>query len=206
MRPPSEAVNAPVRPGTPLAVAHVRLARYAASQHATSGRLSARLLPILVSVACACVGYPATCSSVPEQTVPSLDVVLMHRSACYGTCPVYEVELRKDGTVHFKGEQHVAVTGTRWGRATPRELDAVAAAVERAGFFKLRDRYRFTSDGCKLWETDNPTVDIVVTRAAVTKHVEYYYGCSGFEAAERIDALATAIDTAAHTARWIGHE
>jgi hypothetical protein len=85
-------------------------------------------------------------------------------------------------------------------------MDAVALAVERANFFDLESSYRYKTDGCKEWWTDNPTVDIVVTRAGVTKHVEYYYGCRGIKVAEDIDALSKVIDKAAKTAQWIGHE
>jgi Domain of unknown function (DUF6438) len=199
-------VTAPLRPVTPLAVAPVGPARSAAAQNVISGRLSAGLRLTLLLAAGTFASHPITASDLPAQPVPSVDVVTMHRSACHGTCPVYEVEIRKDGTVRWKGEQFVAATGSRWGRVTPQELNAVVAAVERADFFQLQDRYKFTSDGCKYFETDNPSVAIVVTRAGTTKHVEYYYGCSGLDAAERIEVLAKAIDTAAHTARWIKHE
>ncbi len=36
---------------------------------------------------------------------------------CYGTCPVYSIELQPDGAGRFVGTEHVAVAGTRSFRA-----------------------------------------------------------------------------------------
>jgi hypothetical protein len=171
-----------------------------------SGCCSARVLLISSLLLCACHGNPVTSTGGSDGPRLKVDAVRMHRSVCYGTCPAYEVELRSDGSVRFKGEDFVAVKGTRTASVTSQEMDAVALAVERANFFDLESSYRYKTDGCKEWWTDNPTVDIVVTRAGVTKHVEYYYGCRGIKVAEDIDALSKVIDKAAKTAQWIGHE
>jgi len=34
----------------------------------------------------------------------------LKRGTCFGSCPAYELEIRGDGTVRYKGQAHVAVT------------------------------------------------------------------------------------------------
>jgi hypothetical protein len=83
-----------------------------------SGCRSALVLLISSLLLCACHGNPVTSTADSAGPRLKVDAVRMHRSVCYGTCPAYEVELRSDGSVRFKGEDFVAVKGTRTGSVT----------------------------------------------------------------------------------------
>jgi hypothetical protein len=50
---------------------------------------------------------------VPFPNVHSISEVVnrLERTACYGTCPAYSVEIRGDGSVHYDGRAFVAVRG-----------------------------------------------------------------------------------------------
>ena len=128
----------------------------------------------------------------------------MHRSACYGTCPVYTVEILSTGGVRFEGEEHVKVAGRQTSRVAPRDFAFLVEAIKRVDFFNLHEQYRFEPDGCTQWRTDNPTVDIVVTDAGTKKHVSYYYGCGGISVADEIRWLSDTIDEVAGSKRWVG--
>jgi Domain of unknown function (DUF6438) len=130
--------------------------------------------------------------------------VVLHRTACYGTCPVYSVEVRSNGEVRYSGEQHVKVEGRRTAQISADEFDFLVTSIKRIGFFELKDRYKSQEDGClKVW-TDNPSIDIAVTRAGQKKHVEYYYGCRGLEIFQRIIWLSSTIDDVANSVQWLG--
>ncbi|KRA33797.1 hypothetical protein ASD68_12670 [Rhodanobacter sp. Root627] len=144
--------------------------------------------------------------SAPTRTLeePKISHILMRRSGCFGSCPVYEVNIDSNGTVSFNGTKHVAIPGRHRGSATQLEVDALILEIKRINFFKLRDSYEFEPDGCTSWATDNPSVTIAVARGFETKRVVYYYGCKGFDAEDDIKSLVKSIDRVAQTEKWIG--
>jgi hypothetical protein len=150
-------------------------------------------------------------AQVPASSAQSQDIngaitsILMHRSGCFGFCPIYEVEVTEQGAVTFSGHRFVEKTGKHHGKVTPSQFQQLAALVKQVGFFRLQDRYRYEQDGCTTWATDNPTVDIIVTRGSKKKHVSYYYGCKGPSVAKQIVALSEAIDKITGTSAWIGN-
>ncbi len=140
---------------------------------------------------------------LPIVSKPTFDLVVMHRSACYGPCPVYAVRIGSDGTVVFEGEQDVSALGQRKRTVAVSALIQLSNAIEKASFSSLKEQYRFGPDGCTEWATDNPSVDIIVTAGKSQHHVSYYYGCT-ISVGQAIDDLSKAIDTAGGTAEWVG--
>lgn len=96
---------------------------------------------------------------------------------CYGTCPVYTVTIRPDGTGTFAGERFTAVTGTRAFRATAddyRRFAALLAPFRPDG----ERRVEMGSPDCGPAPTDMPSVDVSWTQASGgAGHLHFYYGC-----------------------------
>ena len=86
---------------------------------------------------CACWTGPDPAETLPPPVTrrpPDL-VVTMERTACFGNCPVYTVEIRGDGAVLVKNED--TVTRRHTTRSKVRQL---ARAIESAHFFELDDQ------------------------------------------------------------------
>jgi hypothetical protein len=132
--------------------------------------------------------------------------VTMHRSGCYGTCPIYKVTVSANGSVEFDGERHVLVFGKSKGSISRVDYGYLLQSIDRLQFSNWNEQYRFEKNGCKSVWTDNPTVDIVVRAGDRKKHVSYYYGCRGFALAPKIDLLSKIIDDVAGTVQWVGPE
>lgn len=111
--------------------------------------------------------------------------ISIKRTACYGTCPDYEMALRGDGTVTYTGRQYVRVSGQHTWKIDPAAVRALAREMEEAGFFELKDEYT-------AMVTDNPTTFTSLTIGARTKRVkDYVAGPKKLkELAERIDQVA----------------
>jgi hypothetical protein len=107
------------------------------------------------------------------------DSLSMSRGACYGRCPVYSVEILSNGDVRYSGIDFVKVKGTQKSRISHKEVELLAAALQRVKFFELRDRYVFEEDGCVNLPTDFPSVSFSIKRAGKAKTVAFYYGCNG---------------------------
>ncbi|WP_288379512.1 DUF6438 domain-containing protein [uncultured Massilia sp.] len=132
------------------------------------------------------------------------EVVYLARSACYGTCPVYEIDVFADGRVRYTGEEHVKTTGTHEARLSPHAVTQLAAAIQAARFETLGGSYQDGNDGCRDLFTDAPSLTIGVKRTGRLLRVNYYTGCSGPAVpSARIHALADTIDRIAGTQAFI---
>ena len=137
--------------------------------------------------------------------VEGYDVVYLARSACHGTCPVYEIEVFSDGRVRYTGEEHVKASGTHEARISPDAVRQLAAAMQAARFDTLRSSYQDADDGCDMLHTDAPSITIGMKRGGRTTGVNYYGGCSGPTVpSARIRGLADTIDRIAGTQAFIG--
>jgi Domain of unknown function (DUF6438) len=145
-------------------------------------------------------------SAEPAPSAPTITSVLLHRSACFGSCSVYTVEVLSDGEVRYNGQEHVKIKGHHTTHISTDEFNFLVASIGRIGFFTLNERYRYQTDGCPSVRTDSPSVDIVVTRAEQKRHVSYYYGCTGLGVYQRIIWLSETIDDVANAAQWVGVE
>jgi hypothetical protein len=77
----------------------------------------------------------------PANPPPASIVIALSRSACYGSCPVYRVELSGTGEVTYQGDAHVAVKGTHHWRIDPKKITPLLDLFRRADFFNLKGYY-----------------------------------------------------------------
>jgi len=77
---------------------------------------------------------PAPPEPAPRREGPPLEISL-ERGPCFGSCPVYKLEIHGDGRVDWLGQQHVAAAGARAGRIAPADLDALDRELDAARFF-----------------------------------------------------------------------
>lgn len=133
--------------------------------------------------------------------------VVLRRQAGLAICssPMltgYEVEVRGDGRVVFKGTLH---TGS-WEHPTYVEEERHASLgegafaelmqqVRQADFFSMRDEY------ISGW-TDLPGYDITISVGGQEARVRYYVG-EAVGAPSQLTQLAKAIDRAAGTRQWV---
>jgi len=106
--------------------------------------------------------------AAPAPAAPTL-LIELERTACFGTCPVYTVSIAGDGTVHYTGTQFVKIAGTHSWKIDPAAVKALAAEIEKAGFFDMKDEYT-------ALVTDHPTTYTTVTLGGRHKRVKDYFG------------------------------
>lgn len=63
------------------------------------------------------------------------------RHACYGTCPVYELELDSNGSIAFLGKQYVKTEGIRNSRISKEDIEKIKDKIRDVGFFDLDKEY-----------------------------------------------------------------
>jgi hypothetical protein len=128
------------------------------------------------------------------------DTVTLQRTACYGQCPIYAVEIRNNGQVKYVGEEFVKVVGVRQANVPTANIELLAAAVRHVRFEQMQGKYQSEKDGCVSLATDHPSISISVTTAGIEKAVVFYVGCHGPNVpAAELEWLANTIDVMAHT-------
>jgi len=151
----------------------------------------ASVIGVLVVTSC---GSP---SPFPQDgSIPADMVVQLSRSACYGTCPVYGLTVKADGSVSFDGTEYTETIGPANGRIDEDTLKALLQEFKTAKFFELDDEY--TSDDCA---TDHPTVSTALTINGETKEIDHDTGC---DAPQELVTLEQRIDEVVGSERWVG--
>jgi hypothetical protein len=140
----------------------------------------------------------------PTPSPVEFDSVVLRRTACFGQCPVYTVEISATGQVKYIGEEFVSVKGIRHGSIPQANVELLAAALRHVKFAQMNEKYQFETDGCINMPTDLPSLSISVTRSGKTHNVHFYTGCQGPTVpTEELEWLANTIDFMARTAPLI---
>lgn len=140
-------------------------------------------------------GYQA--HEVPFPPVVDLNTlrITLERWPCFGDCPIYKVEIRGDGTVHYRGDGNVAISGRHRTTISKAAIDQLLVAFRKARFFSLLDTYRAEI-------TDSSFYFISIAFDGHKKKVEDYVGLM-VGMPKVVAELEEAIDSTAGTDRWI---
>ena len=85
-----------------------------------------------------------SCKTVPEhrgnQQIPSL-IASLETGGCLGLCPVYQVRIYADRSIHFNGIAHTQVSGKAIDSLSSREWTTLRSAIAESRFSHLDSAY-----------------------------------------------------------------
>lgn len=119
--------------------------------------------------------------------------VSLARTGCFGTCPVYTVTVRNDGTATYVGERNIPRVGKFTGQLAVAAFGQLSMMVERAGFMALDERY------AAPWTDDETIITTVTPRIGSPKSVLNY----GEFGPPELWALERAIIGLVEDVRWV---
>lgn len=114
----------------------------------------------------------AVSAQTSSQDKTQITEVTLERTACFGTCPVYKVTLRSDGTILYEGREFVEMKGTYKGQVYG--FDRLARLIISQGYFNLKDKYSINA-------TDLPSAVTSVVRDGKRKTIVDYGGTGPIE-------------------------
>ncbi len=120
------------------------------------------------------------------------------RTACFGSCPVYSIEIEGDGTVTYIGQGFVKIKGQRHGYVPPATVQKLAALFASTGYFSFRHSY---GEG----GSDLPSTETSIEWPGVRNSVINYGGFAGTIPAKLYE-LEDSIDVATDSLQWVGSE
>lgn len=133
----------------------------------------ARLVPLLLLCLCAC---NATHADDEAWASPERFEIGLTTSACFGTCPVYQMSVDERGRLHFYGKAWVEKPGSYDADVSIADVKQLYADMLQAGFLRMQDSYVSEADGCSL-ATDSATAHFSLRADDKEKEVNYYQGC-----------------------------
>ena len=122
-------------------------------------------------------------------------VMTLSRSRCWGFCPAYSVEIHGDGSVIYKGESYVVVTGEHRDHLSPEQVSEILEAFRKADYFSLKDKYSYGVTDQAAYRT---SLQIDQIKKAVT---DYVGGEAGMP--DEVSDLEVTIDRVVGTVKWI---
>src|SRR5437868_5071788 len=135
---------------------------------------------------------PDGTTALPPMAPQPSDFVELQRTSCFGSCPVYTVQIHADGHVNWRGKRSVRVVGEDTATIKPLDARALIEKFRTAGFWNLCSSY-------SAMVTDVPTVITTVRLADQEKRVSNYFSM----APSWLQPLEYEIDSVADTHRWI---
>jgi hypothetical protein len=123
-----------------------------------------------------------------------ITAVTLSRTACFGTCPIYDVTLRARGFSSWHGEMFTDRIGDYRGEVEGGDFERLAAFIERCGFFNWDASY-----SAPIQITDQPSYVLTVRRGGDTKSVSQY----ATDEPPDFWAIAAIVDAVANDVSWI---
>ena len=155
-----------------------------------------RHAPSMIAAGLAIAVAGSACGGTKPDAEPARAVTItMERTPCFGSCPVYRLELDSSGKVVYEGRGFVKERGRREATIPAADVQALAKEIEAAGFFALRDNYPPDA-------TDNASVITTVTIDGKSKRIEHDLSSSTAPAA--LEGLYRRIDDVARSKQWVG--
>jgi hypothetical protein len=95
------------------------------------------------------------------------DSISLHRTPCYGTCPVYTVTLYRTGKAEFEAISHLPTLGKFTGEIDPFTYGRLCYLIDNSHFKEMKSSYRAS------W-TDDSTCVVTVTEGTSRSEVSDY--------------------------------
>jgi hypothetical protein len=127
--------------------------------------------------------------------ISTLEIVL-RRTACFGSCPIYSIKIEGSRAITYEGEGWVKEMGVHTSRIPAVDVRRLAEQFISKGYFKFCGTYGAASD--------LPGTVTTIRWAGVRKTVNNHGGFVGTIPKELFE-LQDAIDEAANSLQWVGH-
>ncbi len=122
-------------------------------------------------------------------------VISLQRTQCFGTCPVYALNLYEDGTVIYLGVKYVAVTGVQVSQIDPGAVTMLAQIMTATGYFDWQSEYT------DITITDQPSVITSLSTPEQYKQIIRYAGDAN--APVGLTWIEDRIDSTVNSDQWV---
>ena len=127
-----------------------------------------RFYLLFICVLFACVSSKNSTGTKVKEVKKEL-IISLQRTPCYGTCPIYKMEIFSDGSAFYHGERFVDKMGNYAFTVSRETINYILKKAVEIGFFELEDIYTANI-------TDLPKTITFIKNGKDEKRVIDYYG------------------------------
>ena len=140
-----------------------------------------------------------------SEGIPDDLLITLERTACYGTCPIYKLIIKADGSILFEGERFTKTKGKAEGEISKEKVRKLIEEFKKVDYFNLNGKY----DCYQM--TDNPSAVTSIQINGKKKSIDHYHGCGDgndkFEKElSKLTELENNIDEIVGTQKWVGEQ
>ncbi|MBL3654947.1 DUF6438 domain-containing protein [Fulvivirga sediminis] len=110
-----------------------------------------------------------SCKSAQKTESQEDPVIKMEKTPCFGTCPVYTIEIFADNTAKLHAVQHLPLEGNYIAEMSDSQLNSLVSAFEGGEFFAYEKEYTANI-------SDMPTTYLTFNHNGRVKKVKDYHG------------------------------
>ena len=125
--------------------------------------------------------------------------VCLERTGCFGSCPIYTVEIHSDGSVRYFGRMFVEKTGPHEWIIDEVAVDAINAVIRKYGYFSIE------AGEDLMITTDMPScITSVLLEDGSSKEIDNYHGSSAYP--KILQRFENRIDEITGTRKYVGRD
>lgn len=129
-------------------------------------------LTVFLIGACKNIQHPSSIDSGKEAAstkIVSNPIFILEKTACYGTCPVYKVNVFRNDSLTFEGERFVDKIGIHTKEIPKGTVKQLIKQFREANFFAFKSAY-------EAHISDLPTTYITFNDGAKSLKIKDYHG------------------------------
>ena len=83
-----------------------------------------------------------SCGLIKKTDTSEIELIIsLQRTACFGTCPIYKIEIYSDGSGTYTGTRFVENIGITEFNLSETNLNLILTEAEAIGFANMKDEY-----------------------------------------------------------------
>jgi len=102
----------------------------------------------------------------------------LETTACYGSCPVFSLEISSDRKLHVVGKHFVDFKELD-KTLTEEQLVSIGKLIYVSNYFETKNIYGYRGKGCTSNATDHPSSIWNIEMGEESSSIDYYKGCFG---------------------------
>ena len=88
------------------------------------------------------LGILLSCGWTKKVNTSEIELIIsLQRTACFGTCPIYKIEIFSDGSGIYTGTRFVENIGVSKFQLVKSDINKILEFANKIGFSKLKDEY-----------------------------------------------------------------
>jgi len=83
-----------------------------------------------------------SCGLIKKTDTSEIELIIsLQRTACFGTCPIYKIEIYTDGSGTYTGTRFVENIGVSKFQLSKSDINQILEFANKIGFSNLKDEY-----------------------------------------------------------------